>query len=1008
MTLYPSSGWMGRASALGGLLLALAAPAARAAAQTTTGNVRGFVTAAAGSPVADAQIAARDLQTNQIRGTTTTASGSFYLGGLRPSRYEVTVRRVGFGPQSRPAQVLIGQTIDVNFALTETTIALEAVQVIGQAATTETRTSEIATNITQAQIENLPTFERNVLDLAKLAPGTTASAVNSSDKTFSAAGQPPEAVNIFVDGASYKSDVLRGGVAGQDASKGNPFPQGAIQEFRVITQNFKAEYQKAGGAIITATTRTGSNQWEGDAFLYNVSKAYVARDAYTRNQGGSRPNYDRIQAGASAGGPLLRDKLFFFGTYELNRRDEPAYVRFRPTIADLTAAQRSFLETNFSSYLGQHTQEFREHLGFAKLTWLQSERSTFDLSTNLRTDKDFRGFGGETAFEAAENVAIDVYNAVGNWRFAGDRWLNELQVNGQHYVWNPTWVNPDVIGRRYVDLRGDNIIRIGGKDSQQQFTQNRVSFRNDLTRSGVQLAGDHVFKGGASLDFLTYEARKEFNLNPVFRYSPANSYAHPDEANFGFGDSDVDTDNTQFGAYIQDDWSIGRRLVLNLGLRWDIETNMINNDYVTPGPLADSLRNLTQAQRTVLQPTGPNATGGCCTFASHDVFNELGGVERYITSGSSDRPAYKNAWQPRVGASYDLFGTGRTVLFGGFGVYYDRNYWNTMLDEQFRRQFAVLTVRFVGPTAPIPAGCFNCAQWNDRYFDPAQLRTLAGSTGLPEVFLNANDMKPPRTHQFNVGVRQTMGNLNVRISYNGVRGFNYMNFVRASPFGGGGTPYSTIFIADDRVKTWYDALQLQIERPLREGTRWGGSLAYTLGRSEEQGQSADIFWGFDDRYPTVGDRPRLRAPGDQRHAISINGVALLPWDLRFSTIMSFGTGIIENATNNTAGTEPFQSSKYPYEPPGRPFLGIGHVFSTQSVDLRLERDFWLATGQRLGLVADLFNAFNIANYGCYSSTIGVGGTPATNRPGCAGLGRRFQVGLRYGFRPDRMEGTGGR
>src|SRR4029453_5815244 len=144
----------------------------------------------------------------------------------------------------------------------------------------ETKTSEVGTNISREQIENLPNFERNFLDIARLAPGITEQAVNASGtKKIAAVGQPSEAVNVFIDGATYKSDILPGGVAGQDASKGNPFPQDAVQEFRVVTQNYKAEYQKAGSAIITATTRSGSNDFELSAFAFNVNPSFVSRDA---------------------------------------------------------------------------------------------------------------------------------------------------------------------------------------------------------------------------------------------------------------------------------------------------------------------------------------------------------------------------------------------------------------------------------------------------------------------------------------------------------------------------------------------------------------------------------------------------------------------------------------------------------------------------------------------------------------------------------------------------------
>jgi hypothetical protein len=980
---------------LAGALAMLATIAGPATAQTTTSTIRGYVRAGNAAPITDAQIAARSLELNQTRSVVTNASGFYSIPGLRPGRYEVTIRRIGFTAQTRAIDVPIAQTVTLDVQLQDAATQLSTVTVTATASQTA-QTSEVGTNVSREQIQNLPTFDRNFLDLARLAPGMTATAVNNTDKFIASGGQPPEAINLFVDGATYKNDVLRGGVAGQDASKGNPFPQGAVQEFRVITQNYKAEYQKAGSAIITATTRSGGNAWEGDAFAFGIGKSWVKPDAVSESRGDTRPAYKRLQTGGSLGGPIAKDKLYFFGTYELNARDNPEYVRFGGDSSLVPPA----LLNSFRPYLGQYTSEFREHLGFGKLTWTPSGRSTIDLSATIRKENDFRSFGGTQSFDVAEDVAISVYTGVGNWKYAGDRWLNEAQINIQDFTWNPRPKNPDIVGRDYR-----SVLRIGGREGGQDFNQRRISLRNDVTRSGIQAGGDHVFKGGVAVDFLTYEGAKNQVTNPIFRFRADEAYARPYEASFGFGDPNIKTDNQQIGAYLQDDWSVGRRLVLNLGVRWDMETNMINNDYVTPQPLRDSLLGPLRSQFSNLDRPVLKADGTCCDVVKVNVVNGLGGLENFVTSGSSDRPIFLGAWQPRLGASYDLLGNGRTVLFGGAGIYYDRNYWNTLFDEQFRRQFKVLTVSFrdaCGPTDPP-----NCAVWNEGYYDPATLRTLAGTAGLPEVFLVKNDLKTPKTYQFSAGVRQTLGPTLLTVSYSGNRGYNRMNFIRAAPSSGLGPNYAAVFVTDDRVKTWYDAMQLQIERPIR-ATRWGGSIAYTFARSEEQGQtqSGEIFWGFDDHYPTVPDLPRRRAPGNQAHQVVANAIVSLPWEFRVSSVIALGTGLTENATNASGGFGYGLETKYVYSPPTKPFLGIGHVFSTQNIDLRLEKLFSLSGAQNVSLLAEVFNAFNIANYGCYNTTINPPNNPNKNynTPGCAGLGRRLQVGLRYGLAPVRQTG----
>jgi hypothetical protein len=963
---------------------------ARLGAQTFTANLRGYVRSTAGAPIADAQIVTRDVETNQRRGTTTNAAGYYYIGGLRPGQYEVSLRRLGLSPDTRPIRLAIGQTHDLDFSAGEATVQLSAVEVRATvAAGLETRTSEVGTNVSREQIENLPSPERNFLDIARLAPGITATGVGDANKTIAAGGQPAEAVNVFVDGVSYKNDVLKGGVVGQDASKGNPFPQGAVQEFRIITQNYKAEYQKAASAVITATTRSGSNAWETDVFLSRIGKSNVARDAFTVRNAGPESQYTRLQLGGSVGGPIKRDKLFFFGTYELNSRDEPQIVSLGSNAAAAPAG------LNPQQYAGSFVSEFREHLFFGKLSWVASDRSTVDVSSTVRHETDLRGFSGQTSYEAAENVGVDVASGGANWKYAGDHWLNEAQVNVQHFTWTPSPVNPGLVAKDY-----GGIIRIGGKEGRQDWVQNRASIRNDVTRSGVQFLGDHAIKMGASADFLGYSAEKDFFYStPLFRFRSDEGYARPFNATFGYGDPGVSTRNTQLGAYLQDDWNVTPRLVLNLGIRWDGETNMINNSYVTPQPLADSLR-LYESRLVVERPSASGAP------AVVPIMQQLGGLGRYITSGRSDRPMYKKAFQPRFGASYDFFGNQSTVLFAGFGIYFDRNYWNTLFDESFRRQFQQLNVDFKSACG---ANEFGCAVWDPKYYDPVQLRTLGYATA-PEVFLVANDMKPPKTHQFSGGLRQAIGGFRVTASYNGIRGYNGMNYVRVSPWGGPETTarrnYNTVFAADDRVRTWYDAMQLQLERPMNTQSRWGGGVAYTLARSEEQGKSTDIFWGFDDRYPTVADRPRERAPGDQRHSVIANGIVRLPAEFRLSTIVSLGSGIAVNATDASGGWGPYQQRTYIYQPPTRAFLGIGNVFAYQNADMRLEKAVTVARGQQASIVFDFFNVFNTANWGCYETTIIPTADQANDanwknkfgQPQCAGLGRRLQLGVRYGYR----------
>jgi len=224
--------------------------------------------------------------------------------------------------------------------------------------------------------------------------------------------------NVYVDGASLKNDLTTGGVSGQDNSRGNPFPRSAIQEFRVIAQNFKAEYQKAAGAIITATTRSGTNVWTGNVLVGFQNKGLLALDTFqvadknTNPLTFKRPDYSRVLAAVSAGGPIVHDRLFFFGSYEGNYQNRAGRVAFAPPTGFAA------LDTvNLTQYNGNFTSPFREQLLFGKLTYPIDAHSSAELSFNTRHETDIKGFGTETSEQSASNFRQDV--TIGQLRYTG-------------------------------------------------------------------------------------------------------------------------------------------------------------------------------------------------------------------------------------------------------------------------------------------------------------------------------------------------------------------------------------------------------------------------------------------------------------------------------------------------------------------------------------------------------------------------------------------------------------
>jgi outer membrane receptor protein involved in Fe transport len=948
------------------LLVAWVGLAGVAGAQVSTATIQGTVSDDTGV-LPGANVVARHVQSGFAHETVTAEDGTFTLPGLRPGQYNITVAFAQYKPQARTVEVLVGQSATVNFRVTPDVVYTENVTVVGDTRLLDTRESEVTTNVTREQIQYLPQNNRNFLNFAALAPGVRVSD-NEFRKEFSSGALGSQNVNVFIDGVSFKNDVIDGGVVGQDASRGNPFPQNAVQEFQVLTQNFKAEYEKAASAIITAVTKSGGNRFSGELFNFYQDKA-LAQNETVRDVNGllevgeatPKPTYERWQWGASLGGPIVQDKMQFFASYEENRQDRDNTV-IAGTISNAPAA----LIDRLRAFEGTFTSPFREKLLFGKLSMQPASAHQLEATYNWRDETDIRNFGGTTSFESAENVKNRVDSAQGKWQVAATSFFNEAYVSYQRYRWNPTAENPDIIGENF-----DGLLRIGGRDTDQHIVQQRFSVRNDHSRF-LKWNGNHTVKGGGVFSYVDYDVTKLFTGNPIFTFVGNVSWDFPARAQFGVGDPDLSATNSQIGLFLQDDWAATNRLTLNLGLRWDYESDMLNNDYVTP----------------------ENVRAGTASFVDND---------RYFTDGD-DRPPFYGMWQPRLGFSYDLLGKGQTIAFGGWGRYYDRVLYNSTLDERFRQQYAVRTFQFSATGAEIRDGVQTIA-WNPSFLGVQGLQSLiaSGRAPNPEVFLIANDTEPPVSDQWSLGVRHNFRGIVTSVTYTGMRARNLFTFIRGNRRPDGtcceSVPgFAAILISDpEGRKAWYDGLYIQADRPYGiGGSRYGFSITYTLGKAEETG--GDLF-SLD--APTAADYPRHPTSADERHRLVMTGIVGLPWDIIASTFITLGSGTPFTVTDESLGTTADLRRVLRNE--GRPeqfgFI-IPNAWAYRSVDVQVEKAFRFAQRHAFSVI---FQGFNIFSYDNFMDFVGnIPTLPAVNPNFGRGRrlidpGRRLQFGLRYAF-----------
>ena len=1021
------------------LLVAFSGLSQSVLAQTAnTGIVTGVVKDEKGGLVPGASVKIVNIGTNAERTVITSADGNYEITQLVPGNYRLEVEAKGFSKYvQEPVVINVLQRTTINPDLRVGGIG-ETVTVTGESAPLiETTKTDVSGVIDQRRLENLPVNGRSFASLAILIPGATLQPSFDPTKarvgTFSVGGSTGRNLNVTIDGGDNKDNAV-GGILQNFSMEG-------IQEFALSTQRFSAANGRSGGALLSVVSKSGSNEYHGSAFgffrddaLNANAPALLAKantDLFPDPNDAVKPPFSRQQFGGSFGGPIRHDKAFFFGTVERTRE------RGNSIVPGVDQTKIGFLEPFGYKAVQFLPQPFND--------WQYTVKGDFNLSSKHTLVARFAGQNNDALNDQAGFLIVRTDLSGGNeslntlYNFLGSltSTLTSNTVNQLTYQFQTFDNRINATTDLNLLFFPDGLAVGRNGNVPQQTLQKKHQFRDDMTWN----RGNHGFKFGGDFTFVpTLGGLFAFNSAPEydFNFNADEIALNPAQFPQGFkttqilpgpitcpaivgtatctagqlagigvvgavvlsgGDPSFNLREgaKQFALYAQDDWKITPRITLNLGVRYDVDYGFVDHAHATENRTF-------QALQIIGSP-----------FAHKVVEDD------------------KNNLSPRLGIAWDARGDGRSVVRGGYGVYFDQSFLNVPLFAvqqanpeiyaTFLNDGDNLSINSPPPSIPRPLN-----------------NPLSGTRGR----MLDPDFESPYTQQWNIGYAQEIGrNMALEFDYIHILGLHefsgldinprigpLINAQRSSPNPGRvltplfaahaaeltakfgtATPFGRITVAQSDSRSRYDAFTASFKR--RYANKFQLNAHYTYSKSRAWfGASADfglqpqnLFVKFDriNYGPTGEDEP-------QRFVVS--GIFDLPWDLQVAPIFQLGSARPYSifpaclCDINRDGVNNDRESINPGVDDQRK-LPInnqrGDKFS--QLNVRVSKFFKWSEKYKLGLFFEAFNVFNTGNLG--NQFQNVTGEPDFGKPinffGATGfsepLGIPFQaqLGVRFNF-----------
>lgn len=962
----------------GSALVTLLVAASPLAAQGVNVQLAGVVSDSGGQPVSLATVSIRNLETGFTRVVQTAENGRYLAVNLPVGPYAVTVTKSGFQTASNVRVDLnLGDAAPLNIKLAPEAAA--TVEVVATAAAVDTERSTQAAIINPDALQNLPVLNRSFSSLATTTPQVV---VDSQRGNLAIAGQRGVNTAVQIDGGDVDEPFFGGQTGAAEGTTPFTISIEAIREYQVVTDGASAEYGRMGGGYVNAITKSGTNDFGGSVFYYTRPQGAISGEPGLNGQPPKTlTDYKQNQFGFSVGGPILKDKLFYFVVYDAQRYTSP--------ITQIWGGDANPLQLDPVTYPndaalvaqgGNYDKKSDSDTFFGRVDWLLNESNTLQFRVNVSKFSGLTSTGTSTGYSNTASDDVKTLQGVVQWNWTiNSNWLNEATLN---YVKDelPRHAH-STLPQVQVRQTGSSTSYYGTYPFTREFETKRTQLKDTLT-------------------FVTSTSQMKFgvdynntNVSETFAAYSAGGYTFTSLANFRSGNwsnyvqffglngltaqqaGTLDTTEKELGAFVQYDQRVNEYLKYGLGLRWDrqehedIPTLDYSNLIANPLPLGSR-----------------------------------------VPTDSSFSPRISLTWTPGGEAS-------KTVVRLNAGRYVSRTpsvfIYQIFAANGYRGAQYTFTHAAGSGTTPLPYGT---------NFDPSNPASFAsypggGSSAAPNVFSFDPSFKNPRTDRLSLGAERAVGSFVLGVEWAAAHtvnlerltdlnlgtpvdnGYGRLVFPVARP----NTAYRQIMAYVSDAESWYHAVTISAKYH-KEDSPFEGQLFYTRSTNKDNDSNERNFssystqntqqlgseWGYADtdrRSVVTGYLSFLERHTGIQLSTTVKYSSGSPYSLTYGSDLN-RDGIFGNDRFFVNGQDS-----------GRNAYRNG---STTYMDLGIRKAFNFTRKLALTLSADVFNVFNDHNEYTYtilapgSSDAAPALSSAENAPGLPS-GRQVQLGARFSF-----------